>query len=188
MATRKRKRVKGSEQRACRGEESIRPARHGPACDAVPRSAEKIDAMCKRASQRQALHSPGDKEDPRGKWYGLWTLLEVATRPGEEYLAEKAREAVLRHDDGSEKDAHLKTTEGHTPGRRIKKSRLAARLTQGALAAAVGLSRCRLNNIESGVKTPSLWSLFRVAETLGHSLDWLACLSRQAGGVSCVCA
>jgi transcriptional regulator with XRE-family HTH domain len=51
-------------------------------------------------------------------------------------------------------------------GRKIRFARGRAELTQGALARLAGLTRGSITNIESGVQTPPLYRLARIAAAL----------------------
>lgn len=55
----------------------------------------------------------------------------------------------------------------------LKQARLAAGLTQAALAARVGLSRSAYVNIERGRKRPSLEVAIRLATALGRPVEEL---------------
>lgn len=58
-------------------------------------------------------------------------------------------------------------------GKRIKKVRESARITQEELAKAVGCTTKHIGAIERGVKTPSLDAFVIIANTIGVSADLL---------------
>ncbi|WP_287194138.1 helix-turn-helix transcriptional regulator [Syntrophothermus sp.] len=62
----------------------------------------------------------------------------------------------------------------------LKQARLAAGLTQAALAARVGLSRSAYANIEQGRKSPSLEVAIRLAAALGRPVEELFAASPSA--------
>ena len=60
-----------------------------------------------------------------------------------------------------------------TIGPRIKKARLAMRLTQGAAATRVGISAEFFARLERGHALPSVTTIKKIADTLGVTVDYL---------------
>jgi transcriptional regulator with XRE-family HTH domain len=66
--------------------------------------------------------------------------------------------------------------EGETPtslGERIKTARQAVGLSQGGLAAKLGMSQSAISQWELGTRTPEFDAVAPLAKALGVSLDWL---------------
>lgn len=58
-------------------------------------------------------------------------------------------------------------------GKRIRALRKRRRLTQSGLADLVGVTRHTVISWERGVTVPVLYTLKRLSDTLGVTLDWL---------------
>lgn len=60
-----------------------------------------------------------------------------------------------------------------TIGERIKTRRLELNLKQNDIKDAVGISSGNLSEIENGNRTPSMVTLYRLADVLECSIDWI---------------
>jgi putative transcriptional regulator len=66
-----------------------------------------------------------------------------------------------------------KRTRAPERGYRIKESRKRAGLTQGQLAAAVGVGRVSIARVETGTRKPSMALALKIARELGESVEAL---------------
>lgn len=196
MSKRPRKRVKGSEQRACAGEQSSRPARCGPSTRAAPGSAAKVEEMCRRASRRQSLHAPGDPCDHSRLSLGATAFAAVLSRPDLPNLPEKLRRQFLRpgvsepppeapeeNFPASGGKRRKENNAPDTPGGRIRRARESRGLSVRELARLSGVDAAALWRVESLEHFPTARVICRVARALGARSDWLACLGGEAPGV-----
>ncbi|MEL6859728.1 MAG: helix-turn-helix transcriptional regulator [Pseudomonadota bacterium] len=64
------------------------------------------------------------------------------------------------------------TTVDHQIGHRIRAARVDASMTQSELGDHLGCSSQQVHKYERGTNRVSAGTLFLIAQTLGHSVDW----------------
>jgi transcriptional regulator with XRE-family HTH domain len=66
-------------------------------------------------------------------------------------------------------------------GLRAKEARLSAGLTVNEVAKAMDISKCKLDQVESGTYRLGTWAIMKLADVLNVSLEWLILGKPQSG-------